>query len=159
MVKLSTPPEHAEQVVLLHWWEMQARAKGIAVEHLFAIPNGGNRNAITGARLKAEGVRAGIPDLMLALPVLNRPGLFIEMKRKKGGRLGREQERILQLFSAAGYAVAVCHGCDEAREVICRYLGWEREKGERAPKRKAQGIQPWENWGDMGDEHPDSNAV
>lgn len=35
---------------------------------LFAIPDGGRRDAVTGAHLKAEGVRAGVPDMFLAVP-------------------------------------------------------------------------------------------
>ena len=46
---------------------------------LFAIPDGGRRDAVTGAHLKAEGVRAGGPDMFLAVPRQNAPGLFPEL--------------------------------------------------------------------------------
>lgn len=52
--------EHAEQVALCRWWAMYARRIGVAESLLFAIPNGGRRDKTTGARLKAEGVRAGV---------------------------------------------------------------------------------------------------
>lgn len=47
---------------------------------LFAVPNGGARNAVTGAKLKAEGVLAGVWDLFLACPRGKFGGCFIETK-------------------------------------------------------------------------------
>lgn len=47
---------------------------------LFAVPNGGARNAITGAKLKAEGVMAGVWDMFLACPRGKFAGCFIETK-------------------------------------------------------------------------------
>lgn len=152
MVK--APSEHAEQCALMGWWEYQARAKRLAPELFFAIPNGGNRNAATGARLKAEGVRAGVPDLMLAIPSKGFSGLFIELKRRSGGVLGAKQKSMLAILAANGYAAEVCQGFEAAKETICRYLGWEfvkRDGQGRLPKgRKDPRL--LENWGDMEDE-------
>lgn len=145
--------EHVEQCALLQWWEMQARAKKLDAAALFAIPNGGNRNAATGARLKAEGVRSGIPDLMLAIPSLGYAGLFIEMKRCRGGQLGARQKEMLAMLERNGYATAVCHGFEAARSALCLYLGWKSPK--KALPRHAQAREvkkassPWENWGGM----------
>ena len=54
------PTEHEEQAALIEWWGLYARWKSLPPSLLMAIPNGGYRSAITGARLKAEGVRVGI---------------------------------------------------------------------------------------------------
>jgi hypothetical protein len=51
---------------------------------LCAIPNGGNRSPITGAILKAEGVRAGVADLFLMEASGEFHGLWIEVKLPKG---------------------------------------------------------------------------
>ena len=51
---------------------------------IFAIPNGGNRNVIEAARLKREGVLAGVADLMILKPNNKYYGLFVEMKTDKG---------------------------------------------------------------------------
>ena len=61
--------EHREQVKLFAWaeWERIDRPE---LGLLFAVPNGGRRDAVTGARLKAEGVKAGVPDVWL--PVARR---------------------------------------------------------------------------------------
>src|SRR5262245_64718583 len=47
----------------------------------FAIPNGGARDVITAGRLKAEGVRAGVPDVCLPVARAGYHGLFLEVKR------------------------------------------------------------------------------
>jgi hypothetical protein len=89
---------------------------------LFAIPNGGRRDAITGARLRDEGVLAGVPDLMLAVPAHGKAGLFIEVKAPKGGRVSRTQMEVMAKLEASGYAVAVAKGSREIIESIERYL-------------------------------------
>ena len=92
----------------------------------FAIPNGGARDAITGARLKQEGVLAGVPDIFLAKSASGKHGMFIEMKTKKG-RVLESQRNLFPLLEAQGYGVAVCHGWREGADVIEAYLEnrWE----------------------------------
>jgi hypothetical protein len=92
--------EHRTQVAFSKWLNLHR------IFH-FAIPNGGARNAITGARLKAEGVLAGVPDLFIPLYKL-----FIEMKATKG-RLSPVQEACHIQLRAAGYNVSVCRSLDE----------------------------------------------
>ncbi len=111
--------EHAEQCALLKWWRLQYPAKS---RLLFAIPNGGARNAITGAMLKAEGVLAGVPDLFLAVPAGGRHGLFIELKRRQGGKVSQAQKDMLEALQGAGYMTAICRGWLEAKAVIQSYL-------------------------------------
>ena len=76
------PTESQEQKALFDWWRAYARNTPLVMLH---IPNGGARNAITGARMKAEGVTAGVPDILLAVPRQGCHGLWIELKRRKGG--------------------------------------------------------------------------
>ena len=56
---------------------------------LIAIPNGGKRNAIVAAKMKAEGVVAGVPDLFFAHPSGEWHGLFLEMKNGKAHGYGK----------------------------------------------------------------------
>ena len=58
---------------------------------LFAVPNGGQRSAATAGRLKAEGVRAGVPDLLWPLRRHNYVGLAMELK------VGRNAPTTLQM--------------------------------------------------------------
>lgn len=90
---------------------------------LFAIPNGGARGIITGAMLKREGVRKGVPDLFLAIPLGECHGLFIEMKRQRGGEVDKAQKEMHEALRAAGYSVAVCKGFEAAMKEIKNYLG------------------------------------
>lgn len=118
-----SPSEHSEQTALIEWWRMYARWKSLPECLLMAIPNGGRRDAVTGARLKAEGVRAGVPDLFLAVPTRQAHGLWIEMKRQHGGRISDAQKSSMAALEAQGYACTVCKGWQEARRAISDYLG------------------------------------
>ena len=122
-VKTACADEHVEQVALCRWWAMYARRIGVAESLLFAIPNGGRRDKTTGARLKAEGVRAGVPDMFLALPRQDAPGLFLELKKQKGGRVSENQKTMHEALSHAGYPVCICRGWDEAKRAIEDYIG------------------------------------
>lgn len=51
------------------------------VGRIWATPNGGLRNKITAATMKAEGVLAGVWDVFVAIPAHGYHGMFIEFKR------------------------------------------------------------------------------
>lgn len=53
----------------------------MAGHYVFAVPNGGSRNVIEAANLKAQGVMAGVSDLILLLP---HKVYFIELKNPNG---------------------------------------------------------------------------
>jgi hypothetical protein len=113
--------ERDEQVALIEWRDRFAPHYP-ALGRLFAIPNGGKRDVVTAARLKAEGVTAGVPDLCLPVARLGYHGLWIEMKTD-GGRVSKEQRRLLAQLEADGYMTGVCYSWPEAARVIARYLG------------------------------------
>lgn len=115
--------EHTEQVSLMKWWSLACKSFGIPEQLLFAIPNGGHRNIVTATKLKAEGVRAGVPDLFLAYPTPHGGrGLFIEMKKAKGGRVSNDQGVMIFNLANVGYHCVVCHGWVEAKDAIERYM-------------------------------------
>ena len=114
------PTEHAEQVALVRWFDLQYPAmRG----RLAAVPNGGDRHPVVAAKLKAEGVRKGYPDLQLLAARQGYHGLLIELKRVKGGRIEPEQAEWLDWLNQQGYMAIVCRGAEEAREAIKGYLG------------------------------------
>jgi len=88
---------------------------------LFAVPNGGARDAKTGARLKAEGVKRGVCDMLLLSAHGTYHGLAIELK-VKGGKLTPEQSDFLNTHHENGYLAGVCYGADDAIDVIERYV-------------------------------------
>ena len=87
-----------------------------------AIPNGGHRSRRTAGRLKAEGVRPGVPDYFLPVSRGGAHGLYIELKRTKGGRVEKEQRVWLAALAEQGYCTAVARGWEEAWAVIRDYL-------------------------------------
>nr|DAQ77407.1 MAG TPA: Cytosine specific methyltransferase [Caudoviricetes sp.] len=74
------------------------------------------------ARMKAAGVKAGVPDMFLPVARGGSHGLYIELKRIKGGRVSAEQLAWMEELTREGYTCAVCHGWEEARETILNYL-------------------------------------
>lgn len=118
--------EHAHQVALMAWCAQNKRYLPDLAK-VFAIPNGGERNPVVAARMKAEGVRAGVPDLQLPKPVAPYHGLFIEMKKPaKGkspaGKATDEQLKRIAELQEDGYAACVCEGYEEAANALVLYL-------------------------------------
>lgn len=112
--------EHDEQVALFQWADMHSR-RWPCLARMFAIPNGGKRAALTAVRLKAEGVKAGVPDVFLPWPVGGWCGLWIEMKYGSN-KTTAEQRDWLAWLGINGYKTAVCWGAEEAQRVIEDYL-------------------------------------
>jgi len=108
--------EHIEQKLFVQWFENQY-PKGL----LFAIPNGGLRNIKVAMKLKAEGVKAGVPDIMIPMARDGYCGLFIEMKAPKG-TLQESQKKWLADLNAAGYKAICCKGFEEACKATKEYL-------------------------------------
>jgi hypothetical protein len=118
--------EHDEQVALIRWVDLRAQ-QCPALQLLFAIPNGGQRDVRVAAKLQAEGVRPGVPDLCLPVARHGQHGLYIELKRR-ASRMGRGRVRPAQQWwhdrlRLEGYRVVVCEGWDAARDAIMEYLG------------------------------------
>ena len=82
------------------------------------------------ARLKAAGVKSGVPDICLPVPRAGYHGLYIELKRQKGGRISPEQTEWIDALIKQGYCAAVCRGWEAAREEILRYLTIKRYEQE-----------------------------
>lgn len=113
-------PEHNSQVALFHWAFLERR-KYPELELMFAVPNGGQRNKIVAAKLKAEGVKAGVPDIMLPVARGKYHGMALEMKAAKG-RISDEQKYWHERLAVQGYYVAVCYSFDAARIELENYL-------------------------------------
>lgn len=127
--------EHAEQVALFKWAEF-AVGRWPVLDLLYAIPNGGLRPArertdkcgrrvrfsVEAQKLRAEGVKSGVPDI--CLPVASGPfhGLYIELKTRTG-RPSETQRRWVAALSRQGYRAEICRGWGQARTVIEEYLG------------------------------------
>ena len=78
------------------------------------VPNGGARHPATGAKMKKQGVKPGVPDVLIFDHVGICNGVAIELKRQKGGKLRETQVEWLDKLDARGWYTTVCHGADEA---------------------------------------------
>ena len=123
--------ESAHQRAVIDW----ARRHPLA-RRMYAVPNGGKRSAFEAARLKGEGVRAGVPDLCLNLPRGGAHGLFVEMKAP-GGRESPEQKLVMEELVEEGYCVIVAHDALLAIEAIRAYLDGQLPPGKHLRKPSA----------------------
>ena len=86
------------------------------------VPNGGQRSAATAGRLKAEGVRPGVPDVHLPVPHGGYCGLWIELKVGRN-RTTPAQDEMIDRLRAYGNRVEVCYGWIAAWDVLLEYMG------------------------------------
>ena len=93
----------------------------------FAIPNGGLRNIKVAAKLKQEGVKAGVADLFVALSNGKYHGLFIEVKVGKN-RQQPNQKIFEQKVLENGYQYKVVRSIDEMVAVIREYRIEQRQE-------------------------------
>jgi hypothetical protein len=114
-----TEAQHQEALfALLARVERRDPRAGLA----FHVPNGGLRSKATAARLKAQGVRPGVPDVLLPCPARGHTGLAVELKRQ-GGRLAPAQEAWLDALEAQGWRCVVAWRWEDAAREILEYLG------------------------------------
>jgi hypothetical protein len=120
---IAVPKESTEQILFFEW-------VGHAFPKLivYHVPNGGKRSLKTAVRLKREGVRAGVLDIVVEKARGIYHGMRIEMKRQKGGALSESQKEMIRDLRAEGYFVAVCQGFDEARAALLEYLAFGEAK-------------------------------
>jgi hypothetical protein len=82
---------------------------------IYAVPNGGSRNVREAQRLKAEGVLAGVADLVIMLP--QGKSLYIEMK-VKGNRQTANQKDFQNKAITLGHTYAVCYTFEEFQKLV-----------------------------------------
>lgn len=120
MKNVYTASESEEQISLFEWAELMS-GRYPQLELMYHIPNGGKRDRTTAKRLKAEGVKSGVPDIHLPAPSSGYHGLYIELKA--GGNTTTEnQDDWLYKLNRQGYLAVVCYGWQRASEVIMAYL-------------------------------------
>ena len=111
--------EHRIQCACVRWFSLQyPHLKG----RLFAVPNGGRRDATTAAKLKSEGVVAGVADLILLKSNHEYGALLIEMKTMKGRQSDSQKAWQLNLCSEDEYKYVVCRSLDDFKREVNGYL-------------------------------------
>lgn len=112
--------EAQEQKSLIEWAKWQEK-KYPELKMLMHVPNEGKRSKRYGAELKRMGLKAGFPDLGLFVPRNNKHALFLEMKVGRN-KCTDNQKKWIRALMEQGYEVKVCYSCEEAIQVIKRYL-------------------------------------
>ncbi|QZA70432.1 restriction endonuclease [Erwinia phage AH03] len=147
--QIAKTSEHSQQSALFAWCNM-AKNKGFAaawdeacykdkdlypmiggyseLQWFHAIPNGGalgddeKTRMIRGAQKKAEGVKKGVADTLLPVKRSVWSGLYVEMKKLKGGRLSPAQEDFRDFVTGQGYGWYHAKGWEDAARTIQAYF-------------------------------------
>lgn len=143
------PSEEAEQRALAQWLDLHR----ILWTH---VPNGGMRSKAVAGKLKAAGVKAGCPDVLIferprceapclfeslakdnpgtgehtpARCRLRAAGVAIELKRAKpaASRVSEEQSHWINALFNQGWITRVCYGASEAIALL-ESLGFGRAR-------------------------------
>jgi hypothetical protein len=133
--RLPCPTERQEQDALIRWCRMMVETNQEPRLRLLRCGFEGLRLSM-GVRMqmKRQSVSKSWPDIFLSIPFEVEPfgypialyeycGLYIEMKRLKGGIVSDDQKKMHKLLRAQGYKVVVCKGADAAIAEIKAYLG------------------------------------
>lgn len=119
--------EHFEQSALFAWAGLAVRQRP-ELALLFAVPNAAKRSLRMGAYMKAEGLRAGVPDIFLPVRRGDYGCLAIELKSMKGSATP-EQKGWIERLNAHGNYATVCKGWLAAKTVIENYLDGRLHEG------------------------------
>ncbi len=117
----SVDREGLEQAALMA--ELRARMPAVA-DLVYHVPNGGHRHKAVAAKLKQQGVVAGIPDLVLTMARGGYFGLYIEFKATPPNdtAISASQHERIRKLNEQGYLAVVCRGHFDAMEQIRAYL-------------------------------------
>lgn len=114
--------EHCIQATCVRWFRLQYPCFALL---LFAVPNGANKSKVARGMFKAEGLTAGVADLLLLVPRGGFHGLCLEAKTMKG-RQSEAQKAWQEAVERQGYKYALFRSFDEFRWIITNYIN-ERE--------------------------------
>lgn len=135
--------EHAQQSSFFQWTEvLEKRFPELA--RFWAVPNGGARHPVVAGKLKAEGVKKGILDVVNVMPTraLDGPlyrGLILEFKSSTG-RLSPEQRDWCQHFREQGFRVEVPRSWVEAALITIDYFGLPAELKRNLPLHRVKEV-------------------
>lgn len=117
----SVDREGLEQAALIK--ELELRFPDVAAL-IYHVPNGGHRHKMVAIKLKGQGVKAGVPDLVLAMARGGYFGLYLEFKATppNDAAVSASQHAWIRRLNDQGYLAIVCRGHFDAMEQIRAYL-------------------------------------
>lgn len=113
--------EGLEQAALIKELELRLPAVAALIYH---VPNGGHRHKLVAIKLKGQGVKAGVPDLVLPMARGGYFGLYLEFKATapNDAAVSASQHAWIRQLNEQGYLAIVCRGHFDAMEQIRAYL-------------------------------------
>lgn len=130
--------EGTDQAALFVWARMvrlssQEVIDGVMRRHTLAdfliwIPNGvGKLSPFVAQKMRAQGLKAGVSDLLLPLPKGGYHGLWCEFKASPpyNAAVTADQLVWIERMKFAGYAACVAQGWPEAARKLMNYLAEE----------------------------------
>jgi hypothetical protein len=127
--QLPVAPEEDECVFLFQWAQAKRWNGHPISDYLIHVPNGAylgadpKTRAITMGKLKAMGLQPGVYDYLVPVPLLNCPGLWVEMKRTKLGKISEDQKNFKIRMIEFGWRCEIAKGWVEASRIIEEHLG------------------------------------
>lgn len=118
--KKLNPLEHDIQAAFFRWVRLMEKTNPV-LRLMFAVPNAGKRGYKTAARLIAEGLRSGVPDIIFPVPRGGFSGLAIEFKRK-GNKPSPEQIEFIDNLLKEGWLVVVMFDSEDAIKTVKNYI-------------------------------------
>lgn len=125
-------PSEFDECCWLVQWAQATRWRGEPISKvLIHVPNGGffgidrKAAAVIGQKLKQQGLQPGVSDYIVPVPIISLgiPGLWLEMKRTRGGTVSEEQKAFRKRMESFGWQCEVAKGWVEAARIIQDYLG------------------------------------
>ncbi len=123
MARNNTPPEAWEQERVFDWIRGN-EGKYPQLQLAYSTLNGVKLSPGLSMKMKRQGNRKGVPDIVL--PARSGSGeysgLYLELKRVKGGRVSKEQKEYIARLKQENYCAGVVKGHREAIDTIKHYL-------------------------------------
>ncbi len=111
--------EQAEHINIVNWFNYQYPKLS---EDLHHFANERRCSIQEGRTLKRMGVKKGVADFFLAIPINGKGGLWLELKVGKN-KPTKEQMEFAKRKLMRNYEFAFVWGFEAAREIIKAYLG------------------------------------
>ena len=130
--------EHDIQVTFFDWVRIKEKHDWRFCL-VFAVPNGARTSWSVAKRLKREGLRKGVSDVIIMAPGTyagkSYPGAVIETKAGRNP-LSKEQKDWITLADKAGYLVSVMRHPDHMISFLESYFGLESSEQVGEQKKK-----------------------
>lgn len=93
------------------------------LELIYAVPNGGYRSMSEAIKIKAEGGKSGVPDVVLPIPNGIYASLYLEFKTEKGV-VSSNQKNYIKLLKDAKNSVKVVRSAESALKAVEEHTGY-----------------------------------